>query len=153
MRYWKAGAEVFGTAANSQFRVASSSGSTSLGCTDSATYRLSAKDDETGTDLWAAVPPGAFVTAGFDDVANKLVRYETVVNADTEFSGPITASLRFSSSEIDSHVVARLGRIDKAGVYHALSRGTIRAALRKICFFVRIGLRSRPRPDWNGRIE
>ncbi|MGA7313545.1 MAG: CocE/NonD family hydrolase [Silvibacterium sp.] len=133
VRYWKAGAEVFGTAADfpipgsqqQRFYLASSA-------TDSATHRLSAKDDETGTNRWAAVPPGAFVTAGFDEVANQLLSYETVVNADTEFSGPITASLRFSSSEIDSHVVARLGRVDKAGVYHALSRGTIRPALRKI---------------------
>jgi hypothetical protein len=55
-----------------------------------------------------------------------------VVNEDAEFSGPITASLKFSSSEIDSHVVARLGRVDRAGVYRSLSLGTIRPALRKI---------------------
>jgi uncharacterized protein len=53
------------------------------------------------------------------------------MNEDAEFSGPITASFKFSS-EIDSHFVAQLGRIDRAGVYHLLSLGTTRPALRKI---------------------
>jgi uncharacterized protein len=81
-------------------------------------------------DRWAATPLGAIVTAGLDEVVNQIRSYEMVVNEDTEFSGPITASLKFSSSEIDSHVVARLGRVDRAGVYRLLSLGTIRPALR-----------------------
>lgn len=133
VRYWKEGAESFGTAAGfptpgsapERFYLAS-------GGSDVAAHRLSTRDDESGANRWAATPPGGIVTAGFDEVANQLVSYETVMNEDTEFSGPITASLKFSSSEIDSHVVARLGRIDKAGVYHSLSLGTIRPALRKI---------------------
>jgi len=44
---------------------------------------------------------------------------------------PITGQT-FLDNEIDSHVVARLGRVDKAGIYHLLSLGTIRPACRKI---------------------
>jgi len=51
---------------------------------------------------------------------------------DTEFSGPVTASLRFSCNEIDSHVIARLGRVDAAGAYHLLSLGVISPARRRI---------------------
>jgi hypothetical protein len=36
--------------------------------------------------------------------------------------------LRFSCNEIDSHVVARLGRVAADGSYHLLSMGTIRPA-------------------------
>jgi putative CocE/NonD family hydrolase len=133
VRYWKAGAEGWGTAtdfpipqsAPERFYLAS-------GGSDSAVHRLSGNDDETGVNRWAATPLGAIVTAGFDEVVNQIVSYEMVMDEDAEFSGPITASLKFSSSEIDSHVVARLGRVDKVGVYHALSLGTIRPALRKI---------------------
>jgi hypothetical protein len=81
---------------------------------------------------WAATPLGAIVTAGLDDVVNQVLSYEMVMNEDTEFSGPITASLKFSSNEIDSHLIARLGRVDKVGVYRLLSLRTIRPALRKI---------------------
>jgi uncharacterized protein len=133
VRYWKDGAEAYGSAADfpipgcapERFCLASSGA-------DPAAHRLSAKDDETGANGWAATPLGAIVTAGFDEVVNQLVTYEAVMNEDAEFSGPVTASLTFSSTEIDSPVVARLGRVDTAGIYHALSLGTIRPALRKI---------------------
>jgi uncharacterized protein len=133
VRYWKDGAEAYGSAADfpipgsapERFYLASSGA-------DPAVHRLSVKDDETGANSWAATPLAAIVAAGFDAVANQLVSYEAVMNEDTEFSGPITASLKFSSSEIDSHVVARLGRVDRAGVYHSLSLGTIRPALRTV---------------------
>jgi hypothetical protein len=46
--------------------------------------------------------------------------------------GPVTVSLQFSCSDIDSHVIARLGRVDAAGGYHLLSMGSIRPACRKI---------------------
>jgi hypothetical protein len=136
VRYWKEGAEAFDTAA--EFPIPGSAparfylASGGVGEPDSAVHLLSPEDDETGTNRWGATPLGAIVTAGFDEVVNQLVSYEAVMKEDVEFSGPITASLRFSSSEIDSHVVARLGRVDRAGVYHALSLGTIRPALRKI---------------------
>jgi hypothetical protein len=54
------------------------------------------------------------------------------MDEEVEFSGPIAACLKFSCNEIDSHVVARLGRVDKAGVYHLLALGTIRPACQKI---------------------
>ncbi len=133
VRYWKEGAEAFGTAAD--FPIPGSVAERfylGSGGADPAVHRLNGNDDETGSNRWAATPLGAIVTAGFDDVVNQVVSYEVVMNEDTEFSGPITASLRFSSSEIDSHVVARLGCVDRAGVYHSLSLGTIRPALRKI---------------------
>jgi predicted acyl esterase len=104
----------------------------SEGEADAAMHRLSRKDDETGSNRWAATPLGAIVTAGFDEVANQLASYEMIMTEETEFSGPITANLKFSSSEMDSHMVARVGRVNRAGVYHALSLGTIRPALRKI---------------------
>src|SRR5262249_38792075 len=44
----------------------------------------------------------------------------------------VMASLKFSSNEIDSHVVARLGRIDQGGAFQLLSLGTIRPACRTI---------------------
>lgn len=40
--------------------------------------------------------------------------------------------MTFSCNEIDSQVVARLGRVDRAGGYHLLSIGTIRAACRRV---------------------
>ncbi len=72
------------------------------------------------------------IVPGFDEVTNQLLSYEGAIDTDVEFSGPITANLRFSCNEIDSHVVARLGRIDKTGAFHLLSMGTIRPACRKI---------------------
>lgn len=63
---------------------------------------------------------------------NQLVSFEILIRQDVEFSGPVTASLSFSSNEIDSQVVARLSRVDRDGIRHMLSLGTIRAACRKI---------------------
>jgi uncharacterized protein len=105
VRYWKDGAETYGSGTDfpipgstpERFYLAS-------GGADSAVHRLSVKSDETGANRWAATPLDAIVTAGFDAVVNQLLSYEAVMNEDTEFSGPITASLKFSSSEIDSHV-------------------------------------------------
>jgi uncharacterized protein len=133
VRYWTEGANEFRRAQDFpipesevvRFHLAS-------GGEDSAMHRLTAKDDETGTNRWAAVPKGATIPPGFDEVANQTVSYEAALEEDVEFSGPIAASLKFSCNEIDSHVVVRLGRVDQAGVYHLLSLGTIRPACRKI---------------------
>jgi putative CocE/NonD family hydrolase len=89
-------------------------------------------EQATGTGSWAAVPIGAPVTAGFDEVTNQIVSYQMGLGEDTEFCGPVTANLRFSCNEIDSYVIARLGRVDAAGVYHLLSLGTISPARRRI---------------------
>jgi hypothetical protein len=58
--------------------------------------------------------------------------FETVVSEPTELAGPVTLSLRFSCSEIDSHVIGRLGRVTSDGQYHLLSMGSIRPACRRI---------------------
>jgi uncharacterized protein len=88
--------------------------------------------EATGASSWAAVPIGAPLTAGFDDVDNQISSYELPVDDDTELSGPVTANLRFSCNEIDSYVIARLGRIDLTGSYHLLSIGAISPARRRI---------------------
>jgi predicted acyl esterase len=54
------------------------------------------------------------------------------MDADAEFAGPVSAHLRFSCNEIDSHIVARLGRVDAGGGYHLLSMGTISPARRRL---------------------
>jgi putative CocE/NonD family hydrolase len=133
VRYWTDGANDYRRAADFpipgsapvRYHLASNGG-------DAAIHRLTQRGDESGTNGWAAVPMGATVTAGFDEVANQLLSYEAVMDEEVEFTGPVAASLKFSCNEMDSHVVARLGRIDKAGVYRLLSLGTIRPACRKI---------------------
>lgn len=133
VRYWTEGANEFRRAADFpipgsrpvRFYLAS-------GGADATIHRLSSKAHETGENCWAAVPKGATIVPGFDQVANQLLSYEAAIDADVEFSGPVTANLRFSCNEIDSHVVARLGRIDRTGAFHLLSLGTIRPACRKI---------------------
>ncbi|MCC2596978.1 CocE/NonD family hydrolase [Pusillimonas sp. MFBS29] len=133
VRYWTEGADEYRSAANFpipgsklvRFYLASSGA-------DNVIHRLTDSASEAGSNRWAAVPLGAIVTPGFDEVANQLVSFETTITQDVEFSGPVTASLSFSSNEIDSQVVARLGRVDGNGAYHLLSLGTIRPACRTI---------------------
>jgi predicted acyl esterase len=95
-------------------------------------HKLTLHDGEVGSNRWAAVPLGAIVTAGFDEVANQILSFETDIEQDIELSGPVSASVSFSSNEIDSHVIARLGRVDTHGSYHLLSLGSIRPVCRKI---------------------
>jgi putative CocE/NonD family hydrolase len=133
VRYWTEGADEYRNATDFpipsstqvRFYPASKGG-------DAATHRLTTSDSETGANRWAAVPLGAVVNPGFDEVANPVLSYDRLIDQEMELSGPISASLRFSSNEIDSHVVARIGRIDDAGQYTLLSLGTIRPACRKI---------------------
>jgi uncharacterized protein len=104
-----------------------------LGSIDDATGLLTSDSARAnGTRSWAAAPIGAPVTPGFDEVTNQTVSHELAVEQESEFSGPVTANLRFSCNEIDSYVVARLGRIDASGAYHLLSLGTISPARRRI---------------------
>ncbi|HEV7318802.1 MAG TPA: CocE/NonD family hydrolase [Ensifer sp.] len=99
---------------------------------DGARHKLSERAGS-GQNSWAAVPFGAIVPPGLDEAANPILTFETEpCSEEIEYAGPVTLSLRFSCSEIDSHVVARLGRVDRAGVYHQLSFGTIRPALRRL---------------------
>jgi uncharacterized protein len=75
---------------------------------------------------------GALVTAGFDEIANQTLSYEIAIDDELELAGPIKLGLRFSSNEIDSHVIARLSRVDASGNLHPLSLGSIRPACRTI---------------------
>ena len=99
---------------------------------DAATHRLAREPRQNGLNRWAAVPPGATVCAGFDAVANQTLRYEMPIDEGLELTGPLTLSLSFSSNEIDSHVVARMGVASVDGDYRILSMGTIRPACRRI---------------------
>ncbi|QIP05812.1 CocE/NonD family hydrolase [Bradyrhizobium symbiodeficiens] len=99
---------------------------------DRAMHRLLTKPVQSGANHWAAVPYGAIVTPGFDEVANPILGFETSIDRDTEFTGPVTLSLVFSSNEIDSHIVARTGRVARDGTYQLLSMGMIRPACRRI---------------------
>jgi predicted acyl esterase len=85
-----------------------------------------------GKNSWAAVPMGLPVVGGMDEVINQILSFEMKTETETEFSGAVSAHLRFSCNEIDSQVVARLGRVDAAGGYHILSLGTIAAARRRL---------------------
>lgn len=102
------------------------------GGADAQTHRLSASVSELGKNAWGAVPFGATVPPRLDEVANPILTFEIDVEEDTEFTGPVTLSLRFSCTEIDSHVIARVGRVDSNGEYHHLSIGSIRPACRRI---------------------
>jgi uncharacterized protein len=99
---------------------------------DQRMHRLSAETPDGGSNSWAAVPFGATVPPQLDEVANPLLTFEATIQEDTEFSGPVSLSLSFSCTEIDSHIIARLGRVDADGQYHLLSMGSIRPACRRI---------------------
>ena len=98
---------------------------------DAATHRLERAPGE-GANRWAAVPFNAIVTPGFDEVANQILSFELPVETQIELTGPVTLSLSFSSNEIDSHVIARTGRVARDGTYEILSMGSIRPACRRI---------------------
>lgn len=133
MRYWLEGADTFAGAAS--FPVPGSQPVRfylSAGGEDSQTHRLSPGGAPVGgSNSWVAVPLGAPPLGGLDEVANQILIYQAVMSQDTELAGPVSARLQFSCNEIDSHVVARLGRVDAAGEYHLLSMGTISPARRK----------------------
>lgn len=102
------------------------------GGADAAMHRLTGTPPQGGSNRWAAVPRGAVVPPGFDEAANPMLSFEATIQGDTEFTGPVTANLVFSSNEIDSHVVARTGVVAPDGRYRLLSIGTLRAACRRV---------------------
>lgn len=102
------------------------------GGADAETHQLVLQEPVGGHNRWGAVPFRAIVPPGLDEVANPILTFEAAIGEETEYIGPITLSLSFSCSEIDSHVIARLGRVDASGGYHLLSMGSIRPACRKI---------------------
>lgn len=95
---------------------------------DAATHTLTDSPAATGQNSWAAVPIGVPVLGGLDEVANQMLTFELVATQNTALAGPVTANLSFSCNEIDSYVVARLSRVDRAGKRHQLSMGAIRPA-------------------------
>ena len=133
VRYWTQGAGVYGSAddwplpGSTPIRLYLASNGA-----DAETHRLAREPGQTGANRWAAVPLGATVAAGFDEVANQCLSYEMGVEEEIELTGPVTLSLSFSSNEIDSHVVARTGLVLADGTYQLLSLGTIRPACRRI---------------------
>ncbi|MCI4680663.1 CocE/NonD family hydrolase [Rhodoblastus acidophilus] len=98
---------------------------------DAVMHRLGRAPGE-GTNRWAATPLGAILTPGFDDVANQILSFDMPVETEIELTGPVTVSLSFSCNEIDSHVIARTGRVARDGTYEILSIGSIRPACRRI---------------------
>lgn len=86
----------------------------------------------TGTSSWAAMPIGAPFASDLDEVTDQILRFETGFPEETQLAGPVTANLSFSCNEIDSYVIARVGRVDRSGVYHLLSLGAISPARRRI---------------------
>jgi putative CocE/NonD family hydrolase len=84
------------------------------------------------TSSWAAMPIGAPFASDLDGVTDQVLCFETDFAEETEFAGPVTANLNFSCNEIDSYVIARVGRVEESGVYHLLSLGAISPARRRI---------------------
>ena len=135
VRYWLhgedkyVGVESFPQPTSSPFRFyLKSQGS------DREMHSLSDKlvEDRGEKNSWAAIPIGLPILGGMDDVLNQTLTYETTVEDDVVFAGSVSAHFSFSCNEIDSHLVARLGRVDGTGCYHLLSMGTMRPARRQL---------------------
>jgi predicted acyl esterase len=71
------------------------------------------------------------VLGGFDEVANQTLTFELTSERPMTLAGPVSLNLVFSSNEIDSHLVARLGRVAKDGAYSLLSLGAMSPARRR----------------------
>ncbi|MBL8875192.1 MAG: CocE/NonD family hydrolase [Phycisphaerae bacterium] len=133
VRYWTEGTKDYRTA--SEWPV---SGSTTLrlylasGGSDEKMHRLTPAPSEGGMNRWAAVPFGATVTPGFDEIANQRLSFEMPIEEAMELTGPLTLKLCFSCNEIDSYVIARTGFVSADGTYQSLSMGAIRPACRAI---------------------
>ncbi|QGM92785.1 CocE/NonD family hydrolase [Methylocystis rosea] len=131
VRYWLEGEERYIGAADfpapgtaqQRFYLAS-------GGADAARHKLSETPGE-GENRWAAVPLGLPVLGGFDEVANQTLTFELTAARPMTLAGPVSLDLVFSSNEIDSHLVARLGRVAKDGAYSLLSLGAISPARRR----------------------
>ena len=104
----------------------------SSGGANAQTHRMSHDGQAKGKNSWGAVPYGAIVPPKLDEVANPILTFEAAIDEAVEFTGPLTLSLSFSCTEIDSHVIARVGRVDARGDYRPLSLGSLRPACRRI---------------------
>ena len=133
VRYWLDGANRFASARDFPIpesrpvRLYPSSGGA-----DAATHRLSEAVPDGGSNRWVAIPLGAPLIGGLGEVINQTLTFEMPVNEEVEFSGPVTANLRFSCNEIDSFVIVRVGRVDRQGRYIGLSFGMLTPSRRMI---------------------
>jgi predicted acyl esterase len=84
-----------------------------------------------GAVSWTAVPSNTPLVGGIDEVMNQKLAFDYVAEKDMTLAGPVTVSLRFSCNEIDSYLVARVGRVDADGSYHLLSIGAMSPTRRK----------------------
>ena len=133
VRYWLDGTEKFVGASSFPIPGSISVRLYPASCgEDRVRHTLSTEPPAGGENRWAAIPMNSPVVSGLDEVVNQKLTYELVAEEHEEFSGPVTAHLRFSCNEIDSHLVARLGRVDRDGSYHLLSLGTISPARRRV---------------------
>jgi hypothetical protein len=85
-----------------------------------------------GQSSWVAVPRSAPLPDGLDEVMAQEVSYDLLCAEDRTLAGPVTVTLSFSCNEIDSHVVAALSRVDRAGQRHLLTLGAVRPAQRTL---------------------
>ncbi len=99
---------------------------------DRAIHQLINNSPSEGKNSWEAIPMGLPISGGMDEIINQTLVYEMTVDKDTEFAGAVSAHLSFSCNEIDSHIVAKLSRVDKNNVCHLLSMGTISPARRRL---------------------
>ncbi|WP_035716482.1 CocE/NonD family hydrolase [Azorhizobium doebereinerae] len=97
---------------------------------DAATHRLAHGPGE-GANRWAAVPLGLPILGGFDAVANQMLTFDMTADQAMTLAGPVSLNLTISSNEIDTSLVARLGRVAKDGSYHLLSLGAMSPARRR----------------------
>jgi putative CocE/NonD family hydrolase len=81
---------------------------------------------------WLAAPKVPGLVPGTDSVMPHVLRFSYAVPKDVELVGPAHLRLGLASTEIDTHVVARLDRIDRAGKRQCLSMGNQRAATRHV---------------------
>lgn len=129
VRYWLEGADRYAGAAD--FPVPDSRPLRLYPATsDAASGVLETTAPASSEASWVAVPPGAVLIGGFDEVANQTITFDLPVDRPLHLAGPVSLSLRLSSNEIDTQVVARLSRIAADGSAHLLSLGTIAAARR-----------------------
>lgn len=86
-----------------------------------------------GVSNWIALPQTPGLLPGIDTVMPEVLRFRHKFAVDAELVGPARLHLRLASSEIDTHVVARIDRIDgTTGKRQCLSMGNQRAATRTV---------------------
>jgi len=133
VRYWVNGADTFHTAES--FPPAATTRRRlylARRGDDTEIQELTVAVSEAGSNAWAAVPIGVPTLGGLDKFAPQTIAYEFPVTEPVELAGAVTLTLSFSSTEIDSYVVARVCRVDGDGRMHHLSLGAIRPAARVI---------------------